>query len=195
MSDKKTVAIDMLHKLVYYEPQTGLFVWKQRTPDMFVEGKISSITKAKRFNVRYSGRNAQTDHSNGYTNINVPNFGQVRAHRVAWAMVHGVWPEHDIDHVNGVRTDNRICNLRLATRSENLRNTRKFPKNTSGYVGVYFYKQRDNWNARISINNKQINLGYFPTIESAAKARAEAEHKYWGEYSISRMGGANVRMA
>jgi hypothetical protein len=195
MKNKRTVSIEMLWKLVNYDAKSGLFVWKQRTPDMFIEGKISSLVKAKRFNVRYAGKNAQTDRSNGYKNINIPNCGPIRAHRVAWAMVNGVWPEHDIDHVNGVRADNRICNLRLATRSENLRNKRKFPRNTSGYVGVYFYKQRDNWNARISINNKNINLGYFPTVEKAAKARAEAEHKYWGEYSISRMSGPNVRMA
>ena len=100
-------------------------------------------------------------------------------------MFYGFWPPQDVDHINGDRADNRISNLRLATRSENLRNKRKFPTNTSGYVGVYCYWQRGNWNARISVNGRNINLGYFATKEDAAQARAEAERKYWGEYAIS----------
>jgi len=190
---KKTAPIDFVRKLLHYHPETGDFVWKQRDASMFCEGKISAEVKAKRFNTRYAGKSAETDHSNGYKNISIPGKGSMRAHRVAWAIVYGVWPSDDVDHINGDRTDNRICNLRLSTRSENLRNKKKFPRNTSGYVGVSFFKERNNWNAKIGVNGKYINLGYFKTKEDAAKARAKAELKYWGEYAITRAMGLEVR--
>ena len=193
MNVKKTAPIDFVRKLFHYNSETGEFVWKQRDASMFSNGKISAETKAKRFNTRYAGKSATVNHSNGYKNVSVMGYSFIRAHRVAWAIFHGAWPTDDVDHINGDREDNRIANLRLATRSENLRNKRKFPKNKSGYVGVSFYKERGNWNAKIGVNGKYINLGYFSTKEEAAKARAEAEKKYWGEYAIMRAMGLEVK--
>ena len=193
MIHKKIAPIDLLHQLFFYNPETGDFVWRERDAGMFGSGKISAETKAKRFNTRYAGRSAIVNHSNGYKNVTVTGFGFVRAHRVAWAMHYGVWPENDVDHINGDRADNRIFNLRCSTRSENLRNRRKFPKNKSGYVGVSFCNRRGKWNARIGVNGRYINAGYFDTKEEAAKARAKAEEKYWGEYSVARAMGLEVR--
>ena len=193
MTIKKTAPIDLLQKLFDYDRETGEFVWKKRDASMFIDSKISAETKAKRFNTRYAGESATINHSNGYKNVSVMEQKFIRAHRVAWAICYGAWPTDDVDHINGDRKDNRIVNLRLSTRSENLRNRKKFPRNKSGYVGVSFYKQRENWNARIGINGRYINLGYFNTKEEAAEARAEAEKKYWGDYAITCSMGLNVR--
>jgi hypothetical protein len=59
-----------------------------------------------------------------------------REHRLAWLYMTGEWPTHEIDHINGDRVDNRFCNLREATASENRWNSRKRVNNTSGYKGV-----------------------------------------------------------
>lgn len=193
MTIKKTASIDLLQKLFDYDRETGEFVWKKRDASMFIDSKISAETKAKRFNTRYAGESATTNHSNGYKNVSVMEQKFIRAHRVAWAICYGAWPTDDVDHINGDRKDNRIVNLRLSTRSENLRNRKKFPRNKSGYVGVSFCKQRENWNARIGINGRYINLGYFNTKEEAAEARAEAEKKHWGDYAITCSMGLNVR--
>jgi len=88
-----------------------------------------------------------------------------------------------IDHINHERTDNRAENLRWATTSENNMNASIKSNNTSGYPGVYFDKRRNKWVARISINGKETQLGYFLTIEEAIEARKQAEIQYYGEYA------------
>lgn len=193
--EKRTVSVELLRSLLHYDHELGTFMWLTRSWSMFNDGIIRRDVKAKRFNTRFAGRPATVLHSNGYLNIMVIGQGFIRAHRVAWAMANGVWPEHDVDHINGDRTDNRLCNLRLATRSENLRNKRRFPKNRSGYVGVSFCETRKKWNARIGINGVYKNLGYFETKESAAAARAKAERVYWGDYAISESENGGLRVA
>lgn len=88
-----------------------------------------------------------------------------------------------IDHINHNVWDNRKENLRLVTSSQNLMNRKISKNNTSGYVGVYYRKDRDKWQSYIMINKKRISLGAFKDKEDAIKARKEAEEKYFGEYS------------
>jgi len=95
-----------------------------------------------------------------------------------------------VDHIGGNKNDNRKSNLRIPAdnygfQSYNNMNKRLQSNNTSGYPGVYYCKDRNNWRAVIGINNKRINLGLFNTLEEAVKARKEAEEKYFGEYSYS----------
>jgi len=101
-----------------------------------------------------------------------------QAHRVIWAMFHGEWPMNQIDHINGDRSDNRILNLREADFFQNSQNAKIRRDNTSGYPGVTFSKDRNQWTARICINGKKIYLGYFLTAELATEARKEAEKKH-----------------
>src|SRR6185369_10895033 len=82
-------------------------------------------------------------------------------HRLVWLYVYGEWPRGDIDHVNRTRSDNRLCNLRVATRSQNLGNMGRRPVNTSGYKGVTWHKRAEKWLAQISVNRKNIYLGLF----------------------------------
>lgn len=88
-------------------------------------------------------------------------------------------PENaEIDHINHVRNDNRLCNLRFVTRSENRRNQSVNSKNTSGVTGVCFLKARKKYMAQISVDRENIYLGIFETLEEAAEARRQADRKY-----------------
>ena len=88
-------------------------------------------------------------------------------------------PENaEIDHINHVRDDNRLCNLRFVTGSENSKNQSVSSKNTTGVTGVHFSKARKKYRAQIKVNRKIISLGMFYTLEEAAAARAEANLKY-----------------
>jgi hypothetical protein len=89
----------------------------------------------------------------------------------------------EVDHVNGDSLDNRRANLRLATSSQNHANQGKRSKNSSGYKGVSFVAQRNNWLAQISVDGKQMNLGRFPTRRDAARAYDRAALEHFGEFA------------
>ncbi len=98
--------------------------------------------------------------------------------RLVWVYVYGIDPaELEIDHINGNRADDRIQNLRLATRAEQQWNVGKTQRNTSGYKGVSFYKRLNKWRADIRVEGKQKNLGYFATAKEANTAYQEAAKK------------------
>lgn len=101
----------------------------------------------------------------------------LKAHRVAWAIAHGEWPERHIDHIDGDVTNNRIENLRLVDNLENNRNQRLPKNNTSGIIGVSWNKKTGKWTAQIKVNRRTVHLGSFPNIEEAAKARKFAESR------------------
>lgn len=87
-----------------------------------------------------------------------------------------------VDHINHNKLDNRKCNLRICTHSQNNMNRVKQSNNTSGYTGVYWSKEHSKWHAQIECNKKRIHLGYYNDIEDAVKARKQAEIEYFGEY-------------
>jgi len=103
----------------------------------------------------------------------------LNAHTVIWAIVHGRWPEHQIDHINRDPSDNRICNLRDVPGVVNLRNSSLYQSNKSGHCGVYWSKSRDRWVASINDDDgKQVYLGSFQSLDEAARARKSAERFY-----------------
>lgn len=87
-----------------------------------------------------------------------------------------------IDHINGNGLDNRRCNLRICTQSQNCMNTKVFNTNTSNHKGVSWHKHRKKWRAFIMVDYKQISLGYFFTKEEAVEARKEGEKNHHGEF-------------
>ena len=103
-------------------------------------------------------------------------------HRVAWYLHYGEWPTQQIDHINGVRSDNRIANLRLSTNSENMYNRKKPANNTSGHKGVSWHSGYQRWQAAIAVNGNKMNLGRFATREDAAAAYQRAALHYHGEF-------------
>jgi hypothetical protein len=146
--NRKELTNERLRELFDYDPRTGQFLClKQRGP--MKKGAIAGYVN-----------------SDGYKAMMID--GRIYlAHRLAWFYVHGKWPVHMIDHINRVKTDNRIGNLRDVTNSQNLQNTKLKKSNSSGYKGVTFNKKSKKWCARITVNSKKIHLGYFYTREDA----------------------------
>ncbi len=151
-----TVTVERVKELLDYDPETGVFTWK-----------VDRGPKARK------GDTAGWLEKSGYLNIRLGKKNY-RAHRVAWAVFTGGWPELDIDHINGVRIDNRIANLRLATRSQNAQNLKKaMSNNKHGFLGVK--KNGNRWNASINIDKQYIYLGCFKTPERAHQEYLEAK--------------------
>lgn len=153
-----------LRLLFSYDPESGEIHW-------IAKGKGKIKKKA-----------AGTITNSGYIGICI---GPKRffAHRIAWALHYGEWPKDQIDHINGIRSDNRICNLREATNSQNGKNLKLSKANTSGFKGVSFEKFTGKWKASIKFDGKTINLGRFAEIKDAVHVRRLAEKKYFGEWN------------
>lgn len=117
----------------------------------------------------------------GYTKIGF-NGREYPAHRLIWWRVYGELPDHFIDHINGDKSDNRLCNLRLATDAENKRNVGKRSHNTSGFKGVTWDKVNKKWIAHATLNGKGYTLGRFSTIEMAAEAYRGFAQKHHGDF-------------
>ena len=119
---------------------------------------------------------------NGYVLIGIDRI-EYRAHRLAWLYVYGDWPLIQIDHINGIKDDNRMSNLRLATRSQNSRNSKVSKNNKCGLKGVCFEKYTGRWKAQIYFDGQNRNLGRFNTKESAHAAYIMAALKHHGEFA------------
>lgn len=97
------------------------------------------------------------------------------AHRVAWALHYGEWPDGQIDHINGDKADNRLDNLRVVTAQGNAKNRPLRSDNTSGHVGVYWVTETKQWMAQIKVDGRQVTIGRYKTFEDAVVARKKAE--------------------
>lgn len=115
--------------------------------------------------------------SSGYRTANFK--GKVyKIHRLIWLYVYGNFPENDLDHINGDRLDNRLCNLRSVTRSQNTQNRGVGKNNKTGCIGVNWESNVGKYRVRISVNGERKCLGFFTDLTEAVKTRKEAEHKY-----------------
>lgn len=171
MAKGQLLPIGELRQLLRYEPETGKLFWLERGPERFSGGTYDQERRAARWNARYASTEVGTDDGSGYVNTRIGGVGY-RAHRLAWALHYGEWPDLHIDHINGVRSDNRISNLRLATSEINNRNAKRRCDNKSGVSGV---RQKGAvWEANIRVNGKQKFLGRFSSLEAAAQARRAA---------------------
>ena len=139
-----------------YNPETGEIVWKTK-----FEGKATFKSKNK---WGYLAGGALGKH--------------YYAHRVAWLLHYGSWPEGPIDHINGVKSDNRIENLRVVTPEQNQKNRKRGTRNKSGAVGVYWVNRLNRWQVQIGVNGKEKHIGLFKDFDEAVVARKEAEVKY-----------------
>ena len=103
----------------------------------------------------------------GYIEIGIDG-GKYFGHRLAWFYATGEWPKLKIDHINCIRHDNRISNLRLASDFVNAQNIRSPSKNnTSGFLGVSFCKCTNRWISQITYQGRHHNLGRFDSPEAA----------------------------
>ena len=159
---------ERLKEIIDYDPDTGEFIWKAR-------GQYATV------DARWAGRAATCKRNDGY--ILVRADGRLyRAHRLAWLYMTGQWPSL-IDHINGIRDDNRWVNLRQATYAQNSANSKTPTHNTTGTKGVHYYKSRGKWTAHITVARKTKCLGYFDTFEEAKEVREKAFAETFGEFA------------
>jgi hypothetical protein len=160
-----------LQELLSYDPEMGLF-----------------INLTQRSNRIKTGSVAGHKRQDGYIKIMLDGKLYL-AHRLAWLYIYGEFPKKGLDHVDENPSNNRISNLRLATHQENSHN-QSSPRtdNTSGFRGVSWSKRHQKWTARIKLNEKYKNLGYFNTAEQASEAHLKAKrenHPFWVEDKVA----------
>ncbi|WP_447887692.1 HNH endonuclease [Serratia fonticola] len=118
-----------------------------------------------------------------YATLNIKGKNYL-LHRLAWFYIHGEWPESDIDHINGITKDNRLANLRCATRQQNSWNRKMAANNTSGFKGVSLCRRSGLYVAQIKQHGKVIVLGSFDTPEEASMEYEAVAMKHRGEYHM-----------
>lgn len=109
---------------------------------------------------------------------NTKKITQIQLHR----LIMNPLPEQEVDHINHIPYDNRKSNLRITTTAQNQMNSIISSRNTSGVKGVNWSKSENKWYARISVDGRRIELGYYFNFADAVKARKEAEIKYYRQY-------------
>lgn len=157
-----------LRELVDYNPETGDFRWRGNTSRYPAvsrkrEGKIATVTNG---------------HGHSYLYIDGEKFA---AARLAWLYMTGQWPEHQIDHANQRRWDDRWENLRQATVAENCQNRTRQTSNTSGCRGVW--KQNGKWLVRVTVRGQTHYLGSYDTFEEAVIVRNDGALRLHGEFA------------
>ena len=178
MAKEDLPAPEEIRKLLRYEPDTGKLYWRERSAEFFKDGKYSAERECRRWNARYAGEEAfTTGHGEGYRQGSIFSVMYL-AHRVIWAIAHNEWPADQIDHINGVKNDNRIENLRAVTNGENSRNLPRRADNSSGVTGVTWHKKALKWTAQIAVNGRLLHLGRYAEKDDAVAARKAAEAKY-----------------
>lgn len=151
---------------LHYDPETGIF------------------TRIK------SKKIAGSKHNSGYIHINV-FYKCYKAHRLAWLYIHGKWPRKFIDHINNIKDDNRLCNLRECTQQQNCLNSKMKKSNNSGVKGLNWHKQHRKWNVRLSLNKKRIELGLFNDFFEACCTAYSFRNKHHGEFANHGIGESN----
>ncbi|WP_306150683.1 HNH endonuclease signature motif containing protein [Roseovarius sp. MMSF_3281] len=178
----KSAILPFLNELLAYDPKTGSLTWRQRARRWFQNNHAYRL-----WNSRYAGEPAlATVKNHGYKCGAILGV-YFLSHRVIWAMVHGEWPD-ECDHINGLRSDNRIKNLRNTDKSGNQRNAGLRSDNTSGRVGVYRALDREKWGANIFHHGRLRHLGFFEDFSDAVAARESAE-VILGYHENQRRGG------
>ena len=144
-----------LKEILYYNPETGEFVWKKRRGGRKLS-RAGGVQKS------------------GYHTICI-DYKSYQSHQLAWLYVHGYFPENDIDHRDKNPSNNIMSNLREISRPCNIRNSLISKNNSSGVTGVSFDESRNKWAACISVNYKTIHLGRYKDFDEAVCYRLAAE--------------------
>lgn len=156
---KPDITAEQLREILDYNMETGIFIWK-----------ISPSKAVK------AGDVAGNIDKRGYSTLGIR--GEIyRTHRLAWLYVTGSWPTGMIDHINGIKADNRLVNLRDVGAGGNSENVRKPNKrNKSGFMGVIWYQNK--WRASITVNRKTIRIGDYTTPDEAHQAYLNAKRMF-----------------
>lgn len=160
-----TLTVERLKELLTYEPETGVFRWRVTRGRSAKAGDIAgAVARGNYTQIKIDGR-------------------CVHSGRLAVLYMTGKYPEHEVDHKNLDRQDDRWENLREATPSQNCGNRSTRSDSLLGVKGVHVCKNR--YRAKIQVNGKRRHLGYFATIAAASAAYAEAANNLFGEFARS----------
>lgn len=159
---------ERLKQVLHYDPETGYFTW------------LLSPTRG----INPGDRTSDQPNPRGYFLIKVDRRSY-KAHRLAWLYMTGAWPVALIDHINGVRSDNRFCNLREATLSQNQANSKRSRLNKTGFKGVSFHESYGLYSAQVTnpAKGRVQWLGYFKSAEEAHAAYCRAAVAHYGEFA------------
>jgi hypothetical protein len=155
----------LFKKLFDYDSKTGSLIWRVTKSATAVAGSIAGSVNAR-----------------GHVNVSV-NKKMYAAHQIVYAIHHGYIPK-EIDHINKVKTDNRIENLRECTSSQNKGNIGLLSSNRTGYRGVSLNKKTGFYHAQIKLNGRQTYLGRFKDPEDAAKVYNSAARDHFGDFAF-----------
>lgn len=154
---------EYVRSVLDYDPSTGVFKWKSFRSANAQEGFEAGATDAQ-----------------GYRIISLDNR-RYKAHRLAWLIMTGEMPDGDIDHIDMDRSNNRFANLRAASRSQNMANTRAKRGTLLGVKGVTWDKAKQRYAAQIQVGGKNKLIGRYLTVEEASAAyNREAERVFGG---------------
>ena len=156
--------VTQLRAAFAYDPETGLFRWKQHRTRRFVGQLAGCLVKV------------------GYISLSLKNR-KIRAHVAAWAIYYGRYPQFDLDHWDLNKANNRIKNLRRADKSKNGANRPPLVTNTSGFKGVFWHAGAQKWMAQIRLSNRSHYLGIFVDPEDAAKAYDTRAIEHFGAFA------------
>lgn len=154
------LTVEFARENISYDPLTGELHWLKPGVRRLMDRPVGSV------------------HTSGYVRLRV--LGKVQyAHRLAWLLSYGAWPQRDIDHINGVRSDNRLANLRDVSRTANCENQRCAPSSnrSTGVLGVCWHPGAKKFMASIGVSRKKLYLGLFPTAEEAHQAYLQAKRR------------------
>jgi hypothetical protein len=154
-----------LLRVLHYDPETGVFTWKERISIRIMVGWRAGMVNTIGYRV---------------TQISGEMF---LMHRLAWFYVHGRWPVADIDHINGDRDDNRLCNLREATRQQNIQNSKRRRDNRTGIKGVSWVESRGHWLASVKCPDGSHIKKTFDCKHKAAAFYREAATREFQEFA------------
>lgn len=152
-----------VRELFRYDPETGDVYWRVYRSSKTPRGAIRS------------------DRGRGYYSVRIMQK-QYALHRIIWLWMTGEWPKNHVDHINGNPSDNRWCNLREATPSQNQRNHRISSRNTSGFKGVH-RTANGKWRAMIRHGGKKVHIGIYDKPDEAYAAYCEAAKEKHGEFA------------
>jgi len=156
MIDQETVK-----KIFYYDAESGMLLWRN--------GNGRNVNPWQQ---------ANSLNSSGYYAVKIQNKSY-RVHRLIWLYVNGKFPDGDIDHKNRIRNDNRLCNLRDVSRTDNAQNISLPKHNKSGHIGVSWIKSHNCWTVYVKVNKKNKWLGYYKNLDDAVAARKAGEKQYY----------------
>ena len=154
------ITFEEAKELFTYDRETGVIKWRKRASN------------------RQRGNLVAGSNDHGYIRIRLKGK-DYKAHRIAMLLAYGFYGDGlEVDHLNHIRNDNRLANLRFVTSTGNHRNLSRSSNNTTGVTGAAYHKGTRKYRAQIQVEGTQIHLGYFATLKEAAKARRDADLKY-----------------